>query len=108
MTISPGGENFLGTLSFGQSSALVKNMKLSFDLLWVNGSQTESTVFDGVYFHIGVQEHFDAVFGLKEGNILFSYDTLHKSCLVDTHLCKNDELAWVVSHRRLSAIIQIV
>ena len=37
------------------ATALVKNMKQSFDLLGVNGSQIESTVFDGVYFHIGVQ-----------------------------------------------------
>ena len=55
-------------------------------------------VFDGVYFHIGVQEHFDAAFGLKENNILYSYDTIHKSGLVDTHLCKKDEFGWVVSH----------
>ena len=74
-------------------------MKQSFDLLGVNGFQIESTVFDGVYFHIGVQEHFDAAFGLNEENILYSYDTLHKSGLVDTHLCKKDEqFAWVVSH----------
>ena len=105
VTISPGGENFLETLSFGQpivkgstATALVKNSKQSFDLLGVNGSQIESTVFDGVYFHIGVQKHFDAAFGLKEGNILYSYDTLHKSGLVNTHLCKKEEFAWVVSH----------
>ena len=105
VTISPGGENFLETLRFGQptvkegstATALVKNMEPSFDLLGVNGSQIESTVFDGVYFHIGVQEHFEAAFGLKEGNILYSYDTLHKSGLVDTHLCKKNKFAWVVS-----------
>ena len=106
MTISPGGENFLQTLSFGQpivkegstATALVKNMKQNFDFLGVNGSQIESTIFDGVCFHIGVREHFDAAFGSKEENILYSYDTLHKSGLVDTHLCKKDDFACVVSH----------
>lgn len=41
-------------------------MKQNFDLLGVNGSQIIWLLYDGVYFHIGVQKHVDAAFGLKE------------------------------------------
>ncbi|CAB4009077.1 Hypothetical predicted protein [Paramuricea clavata] len=105
VTISP-GDNFLEVISFGQpivkygstTSALSKNMKEGFDALGVEGCQIESTVFDGVYFHIRIQKYFDAIYGLHERDILYSYDTLHKSGLVDTHLCKKEEFKWVVSN----------
>jgi hypothetical protein len=104
VTIAPGSDNFLEVVSFGQpivkhgstASALSGNMKEGFDALGVEGCQIESTVFDGVYFHIGIQKHFDAMYGLHEGDVLYSYDTLHKSGLVDTHLCKKQEFKWVV------------
>ena len=73
-------------------------MKQGFDLLGINGWQIESTVFDGVYFHIGIQKHFNAAYALQEGTIMYSYDTLHESGLADTCLCKKEEFAWVVSH----------
>ena len=106
VTIAPGSDNFLEVISFGQpimkhgstASALSNNMKEGFDALGVEGCQIESTVFDGVYFHIGIQKYFDAMYGLHERDILYSYDTLHKSGLVDTHLCEKEEFKWVVSN----------
>ena len=74
VTIAPGSDNFLEVISFGQpimkhgstASALSNNMKEGFDALGVEGCQIESTVFDGVYFHIGIQKYFDAMYGLHE------------------------------------------
>ena len=74
------------------------NMKEGFDDLGIEGCQIESTVFDGVYFHISIKTHFDEIYELHEGDVMYSYDTLHKSGLVDTHLCKKGEYSWVVSN----------
>ena len=38
------------------------------------------------------------MYKLKNGDILYSYDTLHKIDLVDTHLCKKEEFKWIVSN----------
>jgi hypothetical protein len=75
--------------------ALCKNMKSGLDYFNIAACQIESAVFDGVYFHCSVQKHFNALYGLKDGDILYSYDTLHNSGLVDTHMCKKKEFAWV-------------
>ena len=98
VTIAPGSDNFLEVVSFGQpivkhgstASALSQNMKEGYDALGVEGCQIESNVFDGVYFHIGIQKHFDGMYKLNEGDILYGYDTLHKSGLIDTHICNTD------------------
>lgn len=104
VTISPDGQNLLEVISCGQpivkegstGSALCKTMKSGLDEFGIAGCQIESAVFDGVYFHCSVQKHFNELYGLKENDVLYSYDTLHKSRLVDTHMCKKEEFKWIV------------
>ena len=104
VTVVPGGPNLLEVISGGQpivkdgsgGLALTQNMKSGFDELEISSCQIESTVFDGVYFHCNIQMHFSEVYGINDGDVLYSYDTLHKSGLVDTHMCKKKEFKWVV------------
>jgi hypothetical protein len=103
VTISPGAENLLAIVSFGQpvvkdgssGQALAQNMKKGLDEFGVVGCQIESAVFDGVYFHCSIEKHFNSLYRLKDGDILYSHDALHKSGLVDTHMCKKPQFAWV-------------
>lgn len=96
VTISPGAKNLLEVISCGQLTvkdgsdglALSKNTRSGLDEFGIAGCQIESAVFDGVYFHCSVQKHLNALYGLKDGDILYSYDTLHKSGLVNTHVQK--------------------
>ena len=86
----------------GSSGAqLAKNMKEGFDLYGINSCQIESCVLDGVYFHCSIQKHFDEIYNLQPGSVLYSWDRLHKSGLVDTHLGKQTQFAW------LSHIIEV-
>ena len=104
VTISHGTQNFLEIVSFGQpivkegsdGLALCKKMKNGLDDFNIAACQIESAVLDGVYFHCNVQKHINALYGLGDGDNLYSYDTLHKSGLVDTHMCKKKEFSWVV------------
>ncbi|CAL4126784.1 unnamed protein product [Meganyctiphanes norvegica] len=101
VTISPASSNLLEIVSFGQpivkhgsdGKALATNMKEGFDDLGIEGCQIESTLFDGVYFHISIKTHFDEIYELNEGEFMYSYDTLHQSGIVDTHLCIKGNLA---------------
>ena len=75
--------------------ALAQEMKKGLDEFDVVSCQIESAVFDGVYFHCNIEKHFNSLYGLKDGGILYSHDALHKSGLVDTHMCKKTQFAWV-------------
>ena len=96
ITIIPGAENLLALVSFGQpvvkdgsdGPALAQEMKKGLDEFDVVSCQIESAVFDDVYFHCNIEKHFNSLYGLKDGVILYSHDALHKSGLVDTHMCK--------------------
>ncbi len=104
VTVVPGGQILLEVISCGQpivkhrtdGKALTHNMKAGFDEFGISACQIESAVFDGVYFHCSIQKHFNELYGTNDGDILFCYDTLHKSGLVDTHMCKKKEFAWFV------------
>ena len=103
VTISPGAENLLALVSFGQpvvkdgsgGPALAQEMKKGLDKFDVVSCQIESAVFDGVYFHCSIEKHFNSLYGLQDGDILYSHDALHKSGLVDTHMAKKPQFAWV-------------
>ena len=109
VTIVPGGPNLLEVISCGQpvvkqgsdGLALTQNMKNGFDDLEMLSCQIESTVFDGVYFHCSIQKHFNQLYEIKDADVLYSYDTLHKSGLVDTHMCKKKEFQWVVEDTKV-------
>ncbi len=103
VTISPGAENLLALVSFGQpvvrdgsgGPALAQEMKKGLDKFDVVSCQIESAVFDGVYFHCSIEKHFNSLYGLQDGDILYSHDAPHKSGLVDTHMAKKPQFAWV-------------
>ena len=103
LTINPGGKNLIEIVSCGapvvtngsSGLELVKNMKAGFDLYGIISCQVESGVFDGVYFHCSVEEHFNDVYQLQAGDVLFSWDGLHLSGLIDTRMCKRPEFFWL-------------
>ena len=103
VTVNPGGENFLEIISCGQpvvtegssGAQLAKNMKEGFDKYKINSFQIESCVLDEVYFHCSIEKHFDEIYNLEPGSVLYSWDGLHKSGLVDTHLGKQTQFAWL-------------
>ena len=72
-TINPGGKNLIEIVSCGapvvtngsSGLQLVMNMKAGFDLYGIFSCQVESGVFDGVYFHCSVEEHFNDVYQLQ-------------------------------------------
>ena len=103
VVIMPGGNNLLEVLSCGQpvvtggssGSELAKNMKAGFDYLGVDASQIESGVFDGVYFHCSIEQHLQQLYSLKPGKVLYTWDPLHKTGLVDKHVAKQHQMEWL-------------
>ena len=101
VTIMPGGESFLVVVSCGQpvvtdgstGRELAKNMKNGFDATGVSSIQIEGAVFDGVYFHCSIEEHLTQLYKLEPGQVLYTWDPLHKTGLVDKALTKN--LEWL-------------
>ena len=61
------------------------------DIYKIDGCQIESCVFDGAYFHCSIKKHFDNIYSLDRSYVLYSWDGLHKSGLVDTHLAKQKQ-----------------
>ena len=100
VVLIPGGPNLLEVLSCGQpvvtegSSGLelAKNMKSGFDHLGVDASQIESGEFDGVYFHCSIEENLGHLYNLKPGKVLYTWDPLHKTGLVDKHVTKHKHM----------------
>ena len=94
VTVVPGGEELLNVLSCGQpvvtqgssGMELAKNMKIGFDFTGVSAVQIESGVFDGVYSHCSIEAHLQHLYKLKPGKVLYTWDPLHKTGLVDKDL----------------------
>ena len=74
---------------------LAKNMKQGFDNFGIISEQIESAVFDGVYFHCSIEDHMNQLYKLKPGQVLFTWDPLHKTGLVDKDMTKQDSFMWL-------------
>ena len=93
----PGGNNFLEALTCGQpvvtkgssGEQLAINMKEGFDSFRITSKQIESGVFDGVYFHCSVNKHLHTLYNFEEGQVLYTWDPLHKTGLVDKHVTRD-------------------
>ena len=105
VTVVPGAEELLQVISFGQPIVkghkgieIAKNIKEGFDQFNLQSSQIEGGSFDGQYFHLRVEEALEsaALYDLPSKNVLWAWDALHKSGLVDTHLCKEERFKWLV------------
>ena len=105
VTVMPGADKLLQVISFGQPIVkshtgfqLAMNMKETMDHLDIKSCQIEGGSFDGQYFHLGVQKALEspAVYDLPPNTVLWAWDALHRSGLVDTHLCKEERFQWVV------------
>ena len=102
-TVNPDGENLIEVISCGQPVVdsgskgldLVKLMKKGFDVFCIVGSQIKSAVFDGVYFHCNVAEHMKEVYDIDPSELLFTWDGLYKTSLVDKHLGEKPEFDWL-------------
>ena len=101
VSVVPGGTNLLEVLTCGQpvvtqgSSGwqLAVNMKTGFDYVGIDPSQIESGVFDGVYFHCSIEENLSTLYKLKPGKVLYTWDPLHKTGLVDKHI--TETMKWL-------------
>jgi hypothetical protein len=99
----PGGKNLLEVLTCGQpvvtqgSSGfeLANNMKTGFDCVGIDAAQIESGVFDGVYFHCSIEEYLGKLYKLEPGKVLYTWDPLHKTGLVDKHLSAKPSFEWL-------------
>ena len=98
LTVMPGGNNLLEPLTCGQpvvtsgSSGLEltkNNMKDGFDDFGISGKQIESAVFDGVYFHCSVDDHLVKLYDINRKHVLFTWDPLHLTGLVDKDISKD-------------------
>eukprot|EP00794_Sanderia_malayensis_P014467 gene14467-15971_t len=105
VTVVPGAGELLQVISFGQPIVkghtgieIAKNMKEGFDKFNLQSSQIEGGSFDGQYFHLRVEEALEsaALYDLPPKNVLWAWDAMHKSGLVDTHLCKEKRFKWLV------------
>ena len=103
--INPGGENLIEVISCGQpvveggskGKDLMENMKTGYDKHGIKGIQIKSAVFDGVYLHCSIADHFNEIYDIEPGTVLFSWDGLHKCGLVDKHISKRAEFVWLVN-----------
>ena len=64
-------------------------------VLGVHASQIESGTFDGVYFHCSVEENLGHLYNLKPGKVLYTWDPLHRTGLVDKHVTKEKHMMWL-------------
>ena len=103
VVVMPGGNNWLEVLTCGQPVVtqgstgveLAKNMKQGFDNTGISSEQIESGVFDGVYFHCSIEDHLGKLYKLPSGKVLYSWDALHKTGLVDKHMQNKDSFKWL-------------
>ena len=101
VTVVPGADELLQMISSSQPVVkghkgieIAKNIKEGLDKFNLQSSQIERGSFDGQYFHLHVEEELEsaALYDILPKNVLLAWDALHKSGLVDTHLCKKGEV----------------
>ena len=101
----PGAEELLQVISFGQPIVkghtglqLAMNIKETMDQFNVGSCQIEGRSFDGQYFHLGVQKALESpmVYDLQPNTVFWAWDALHRSGLIDIHLCKEERFQWLV------------
>ena len=64
--------------------------------MWNCAKQTESLVFDGVYFHCSVTEHLKQLWEFEDPNsVAVSWDWLHRTGIVDKNITKKKEYVWL-------------
>ena len=93
----PGGNNILEPLTCGQPVVtngstgieLAKNMEKGFDNYKISSKQIEAAVFDGVYFHCSVDDQLVKLYDIKQKQVLFTWDQMHLTGLVDKDISKN-------------------
>ena len=61
-------------------------MKIGFDYVGIDPQQIESGVYDEIYFHCSIEEHLGFHYKLKPGKVVFSWDPLHMTGLVEKHV----------------------
>ena len=76
-------------------SQLAINMKIGLDKKGIAGSQIESGVFDGVYFHCSIEEHLQNLYKLKPGQVLYTWDSLHRTGIVDKNITTKEGFEWL-------------
>lgn len=75
---------------------IVDNIKHTLDSRHIVGEQLEGGSTDGQYFHLGVPEAFEKLYGIADGSLHWSWDALHRTGLVDSWLMKEDDFNWII------------
>ena len=73
-------------------------IKETMDQFNMKSFQIEGGSFDGQCFHLGVQKALESpmVYGLQPNTVFWGWEALHRSGVVDTHLCKEKRFQWLV------------
>ena len=73
---------------------------ISLDQFNIKSCEIEGGSFDGQYFHLGVHDQkaleSPMVYDLQPNTVFWDWKALHRSGLVDTHLCKEERFQWLV------------
>ena len=101
-TVVPDSENLINVVYVGQpvvknhdGIGLAKSIKEGLDRLNVRGEQIEGGSFDGQYFHLSIEKYLSDLYKLPS-TFLCTWDPLHRSGNVDTHIRKDASFDWLV------------
>ena len=101
-TITPGSDSLISIIYLGQP--IVKNhtgegvadsITVELEKYGITGAQVEGGSFDGQYFNLKVPNHLAQKLDLSS-KFFCSWDPLHKIGVVETHIRKDVEFAWLV------------
>ena len=72
------------------------NIEHTSDSRHIVGERSERGSTDREYFHLGVPEAFEKLYGIACGILHWSWDALHRTGLVDSWLMKEDDFKWMI------------
>ena len=72
------------------------NIEHTSDSRHIVGERSERGSTDREYFHLGVPEAFEKLYGMSCGILHWSWDALHRTGLVDSWLMKEDDFKWMI------------
>ena len=70
------------------------SIKDELEKIEIKSSQIEGGSFDGAYFHQSVPDHMKATMDISE-HFVATHDPLHKAGIIDAHIRKDSDFAWL-------------
>ena len=101
-TITPGSDSLISVIYLGQpivknhtGEGIANSIMEELEKYGIKGSQVEGGSFDGQYFHLHVPDHLLKKFDLSS-QFFCTWDPLHKIGVIETHIRKDKDFAWLV------------